>query len=427
MTHRSRPSRFVAGVFARLALALALTALAAGLAGAADRAQVERQFHAWLTGTVWPDARTQGVSAETFRAAGEALTLDWSLPGLVPPGSGARVPEEQHQAEFRAPGRYFSESQFAPLERIARARMGQWSKTLAAVERRYGVPGGIVVAIWGRESAFGNAKLAYNALRVVATRAFMDTRPEVYYPELIAGLVMLERGHVRLASMASSWGGAMGQPQFLPSKFLDYAVDFDGDGRRDIWQSVPDTLASIANYLKAHGWQAGRPWGVEVTVPKGDYCVLEGPHQGRSLADWRKYGVSPAGGGAFPKAMDRGELFLLMPGGRLGPAFLVTRNFYVLKDYNESDVYALFVGHLADRMRGGGAIRGRWSTRGGFSRGDVRAMQERLVADGHDVGGVDGLIGFRTRIAVGQWQRAHGRPATCFPDADLVREIARSR
>lgn len=410
----------------RLAAAIAMALLVAGGAGAVDRQEVAAKFRTWLAETVWPDARARGVSRATFERAGPALALDWSLPGLAPPGAGAG-PDRQHQAEFRAPGRYLAEAHIAPLLRIGRDRMRQWAKTLAAVERAYGVPGEIVVAIWGRESAFGRAALPHNALGVLATRAFMDTRPQIYYPELIAALAMLERGDMRLEAMKSSWGGAMGQPQFLPTKFLDHAVDFDNDGRRDIWGSVPDTLASIAAYLKTHGWRPGLPWGVEATVPAGDLCVLEGPHQGRPLAEWRRYGIARAGGADFPRAMADRPAFLLMPGGRRDPAFLVTENFYVLKEYNESDVYAVFVGHLADRLAGGGAIGGAWSAGGGFDRGDVRAMQERLVAQGHDVGGVDGLIGFRTRIAVGQWQRARGRPATCFPDARLVREIARSR
>jgi lytic murein transglycosylase len=401
---------------------LLLLAVAVTPALAQSKSAAETAFRDWLQATVWPLAAQKGVSRETFDTAFADVKLDWSLPDLVPPGTTAKPPQVQWQAEFQSPGRYLSEDKLAPLAKGGRALTREWGKTLAAVEARYGVPKEIVVAIWGRESAFGRAAIPKAAIPTLATKAFMATRREMFLPELVAALEILEGDHIPLAEMKSSVAGALGQPQFLPSKYLAYAVDIDGDGRRDIWRSVPDTLASIANYLKAHGWKAGEAWGVEAAVPAAVTCSLEGPEQGHPLSAWTKAGVTRLDG--TPPPGKAGETrFLMMPAGRLGPAFLVSQNFYVLKTYNESDLYALFVGHLADRLASDARIRGTWGTKAGFSRGDVRAMQQRLEALGYDVGGADGLVGFKTRTAIGMWQAKNGLAATCFPDAGLIKTI----
>jgi membrane-bound lytic murein transglycosylase B len=229
---------------------------------------------------------------------------------------------------------------------------------------------------------------------------------------------VLEGDHITLADLKSSWAGAMGQPQFLPSKFLDFAVDFDGDGKRDIWNSVPDSLASIANFLKGHGWNSGVAWGAEITEKSAPACTWEGPDQGAPLSVWISRGAQPAHG-RLPASL-KPEAFLLMPAGTAGPAFLVSQNFYVLKSYNNSDLYALFIGQLADRLHGGSPIAGDWAPVGGFDRGDVQGMQLRLQKRGVNVGKPDGLVGFRTRVAVGNWQAENGVAPTCFPDAALV-------
>jgi len=394
-----------------------------GLAGAqapeAGRAGVEARFRDWLDRTVRPEAERQGVSRATFDRAVADVTLDWSLPELLPPGQEPRA-DDQRQAEFQSPGRYFAPGQIASLERAGGLLLGRWKPVLDAVERRYGVPREIVLAVWGRESGFGRVAPRHPALRVLATQAFMGRRRGLYHRELLAALVILEEDHLPGEVLKSSWAGAMGQPQFLPSRFLRYAVDGDGDNRRDIWNSAPDSLASIANYLREHGWRPGRDWGAEVQVPAEVPCSLEGPRQGRPLRDWARLGVMRRDGTAL--AGDAAA-FLLMPAGRLGPAFLVSENFYVLKQYNESDLYALLIGHLADRMRGGGAIAGGWQPVDAMRRGDIRAMQQRLQAEGYDVGEVDGLVGFATRTAIGRWQARDGRRETCFPDAALLREI----
>jgi lytic murein transglycosylase len=382
------------------------------------RPAAEAQFRAWLAQTVWPDAQKQGVSSETFERSLAKVTLDWDLPELQPPGLA--TPDHQRQAEFLSPGRYFAESQLASLAKMGRDLLRQWAPTLEAIERRYGVPREIIVAIWGRESHFGRVTPQRQALRVLATQAFMGRRRTLYYPELLAALMIIEKNHLPGEILLSSWAGAMGQPQLLPSKFLRYAVDGDGDGRRDIWRSAPDSLASIANYLREHGWRPDRSWGVEVRVPGTVSCVLEGPRQGRAVQEWVRLGLIPVGGASLPGQSSDATAFLLMPAGRLGPSFLVSENFHVLKRYNESDLYALFIGHLADRMRGAPAFAGAWASVDPMRRGDIQAMQERLQAQGYDVGKVDGLIGFATRTAIGQWQAKSRRDETCFPDSAWI-------
>lgn len=406
----------------RLGILLAfLTLMIAAPANAQDafRQGVEGQFRTWLERTAWPDAQRGGITRATFERATAKLTLNWDLPDLAPPGAPKRPPEKQHQAEFSSPGLYFSDRQLADLTATGQKLAREHARALEAIEKQYGVPRGILLAIWGRESAFGRAKIPHDGLQVLATKAFMSTRTQMFYPEFIAALRILQEGHAPSGVLYSSWAGALGQPQFLPTKFLQFAVDFDGDGHRNIWTSAPDTLASIANYLRQHGWQPGRAWGVEAQLPQALSCTLEGPEQGRPVEIWRQAGV----GGALDR-LGRGNAFLMMPAGRHGPGFIVSDNFYVLKRYNESDLYALFIGHLGDRIEGRGQrFAGGWQAPEGISRGDVRGMQERLVKAGHDVGGADGLAGFKTRIAIGRWQEANGRPASCFPDKDIIRAV----
>ncbi len=394
-------------------LCVVLVLLLASPADTAAAGPYDAEFRAYLENIVIPEARAAGVSAALLERELEGLTLDTSLPGLTKPGGGG-VPKVDFQAEFRAPARYFRDSQFQALAARGRALSASHKRTLAAIERRYGVPGRIILAIWGRESGYGAAKIPYDAIRVLATQAFMGQRADFYRGELIAALKILQAGDVPRARLKSSWGGAMGQPQFLPSSYLKYAVDFDGDGRRDIWGSAADTLASIAHYLREHGWVPGRDWGYEVVVPASLSCVREGPDRGQPITEWEKEGVRRVRDRPFPDHERRQPGFLLMPAGRYGPAFLVTENFYVLKAYNESDVYALFVGHLADRYGGARGFVGNWAPLKTTTRGRVRDLQVDLQRRGHDVGGADGLIGFKTRRSMGAAQENAGRTPTCW-------------
>ena len=412
-------------ILRHLVMALALIALSAP-ALAQDRGAVERQFRNWLAETVLPRARAEGVSRKTFDAAFAGVTLNWDLPDLVPPGTVARVPQRQRQAEFSSPGKYFSRGAVGGAASVGRQMAARYAKTLAAVERRTGVPGRIILAIWGRESGYGRASIPYDAFQVLGTKAFMSTRAPYFTDELIAALKIAQAGHVSPRAMKSSWAGALGQPQFMPSNFLKFAADGDGDGRADIWNSEADTIASIASYLSAHGWVSGRDWGFEVTVPASVSCSLEGPDQGRTIATWEAAGIRRVSGKPFPARERQAEGFLLMPAGRNGPAFIATPNFFVLKAYNNSDLYALFVGHVGDRIQYGvGDFSAHWGAVGGLYRSDVATMQRALEAQGHDVGGADGLPGFKTRRSIGRWQEANGRTATCFPEAGMKGVLGR--
>jgi lytic murein transglycosylase len=400
---------------------LALACLIATPLAAQDRDAVEAQFRTWLANTIWPEAKVRGVSRATFEAAFDGVTLNWDLPDLVPPGSAPRTPDEQRQAEFGSPGRYFNRNGLDGATSVGKVMAARHADTLAAVEARTGVPARIVLGVWGRESGYGRVPIRYDAFEVLGTKGFMSTRADYFTGELLAALEIAEAGHVAPRSMTSSWAGALGQPQFMPSSFLDYAADGDGDGDADIWASEADTIASIAAYLARHGWVAGRDWGFEVRVPDSVSCTLEGPDQGRPIADWADMGITRVSGRPFPEHERAGEGFLMMPAGRHGPAFVVTPNFYVLKDYNTSDLYALFVGHVGDRIRYNmGDFSGEWEAVGDLLRSDIADMQRALEAEGHDVGGVDGLPGYKTRRSIGRWQEANGRRATCFPEESMV-------
>jgi len=408
----------------RILLNLLVLSLLATGAFAQDRAAVERQFQTWLQDTVWPQARAKGVSRQTMKQAFSGVTLNWDLPDLVPPGAKQRTPKAQKQAEFGSPGRYFNAGSVNGATSVGRKMANRHANTLARVEAQTGVPGRIILAIWGRESGYGQVPIRHNAFQVLATKGFMSTRADYFTSELIAALQIAEAGYAPGRALKSSWAGALGQPQFMPSNVLIYAADGNGDGRADIWGSPDDTIASIANYLARHGWVPGRDWGFEVTVPASLSCALEGPDQGRTIREWEGLGIRRVSGKAFPDHEMSGEGYLMMPAGRHGPAFVVTPNFYVLKEYNKSDLYALFVGHVGDRIQFGvGGFRGNWGNVGGLYRSDIARMQRALEQQGHDVGGADGLPGFKTRRSIGRWQASTGRNPTCFPAREMKAQL----
>jgi lytic murein transglycosylase len=407
--------RYAAALF--LAIATAFLPLPAS---AQNRPDVERQFQRWIASDLSAEARKAGISARTIDAAFKGVTLNWDLPDLVPPGSAPPKQQDQSQAEFSSPGAYFSEKRLQGLAATGRGLASTHASTLRRIEAAYGVPGEIIVAIWGRESGFGRARIPHSAIEVLSTKAFMSTRREMFREELIAALTMIERGDVSASAMKGSWAGALGQPQFMPTSYLKYAVDFDRDGHPDIWNSVPDSLASIANYLQKEGWQKGRDWGFEVSIPANVSCAQEGPDLARPISTWASTGIDRISGKPFPSSELKAEGMMLVPAGRHGPEFIVTPNFYVLKQYNNSDLYALFIGNLADRIAyGAGPFQADWGNVGRMLRSDVLAMQKALVAKGYDVGTVDGLAGFKTRRSLGDWQAKNGISPTCYPDASL--------
>ncbi|WP_223476657.1 lytic murein transglycosylase [Oricola indica] len=402
--------------FAVLLLALLFAAPAA-------TQSLQAQYEAFLEGTIWPQAKLAGVSRKTFDGAMGAKRLNTDIPGLVTPGA-KEPPRRMRQAEFSAPAKYFNERNIGYITATGRSLARKYASTLASIEKTYGVPARILLAIWGRESGFGRVDIPHDAFQVLGTKAFMSTRPELFRRELINALVIVQLGHASPSAMRSSWAGAMGQPQFLPSSYLQYAVDFDGNGHPDIWNSVPDTLASIAAYLKASGWVPGRDWGFEVTVPASVSCALEGPDRGKRISDWAKLGIRRVSGKPFPEHEARAEGFLLMPAGRHGPAFIATPNFYVIKEYNESDLYALFVGHAGDRIQWGDSrFSAGWDRTDSMLRSDIAKMQRALEGKGYDVGGADGLPGFKTRRSIGDWQEKNGRTPTCWPSNALISAI----
>lgn len=401
----------------------ALTCLLALLplpALAQNKPDVEKQFQRWIAGDLSSAAKKAGVSERTIKVAFDGVSLNWDLPDLVPPGTAPPKKQDQSQAEFSSPGAYFNEKRLQGLAATGRGLASTHAATLKKIEAAYGVPGEVIVAIWGRESGFGKARLPYSAVQVLATKAFMSTRKEMFREELIAALQMIQRGDVSASTMKGSWAGALGQPQFMPTSYLKYAVDFDGDGRADIWNSVPDALASIGHYLQKEGWQRSRDWGFEVNIPQNISCAQEGPDLAKPVSAWGNMGITRISGKAFPSADLKADGMMLVPAGRGGPEFLVTPNFYVIKEYNNSDLYALFIGNLADRIGyGAGPFQAKWGDVGKMLRSDVLAMQKALVAKGYDVGNVDGLPGFKTRRSLGDWQAKSGLAQTCYPDASL--------
>ena len=378
-------------------------------------------FTRWLE-SLWPEAQKLGVSRTTFEAATRGLEPDLSLPDLVIPGRPEAPP--RGQAEFvLTPADYVKEATIARLAAQGRELLGKHRATLEAIERQFGVPPAIILAIWGRETAFGGHKLPHNAIRVLATQAYVGRRKEQFRDELLHALKMVEEGHVRLADMRSSWAGAMGLTQFLPSEFYKHGVDFDRDGRIDIFNSIPDALASAAQQLVNKGWQAGRRWAYEVKVPASVDCSTAEPAVTMAIGEWVRRGYAPAHG----RKLSRDELAetasLLMPEGAYGPAFLTPKNYYVIKDYNFSDLYVLFVGHLADRILDPRPFETPWSKTTQLRTADVEAMQRRLTELNFYRDKIDGKAGMLTRAALGAYQKANSLKLDCWPTPAVLEHM----
>jgi lytic murein transglycosylase len=406
--HRGSRLRFCRATRAAIFLVLGLAALTlARPLLAADAA-----FADFLE-SLWPEAQQQGVSRATFDTAIRGLEPDLSLPDLEIPGQPDRP--ERGQAEFvQTPADYLREISFARLAAQGRKLAEEHRETLAKIEQQFGVPGNVVLAIWGRETAYGGYQLPLDAIRTLATQSYIGRRKDIFRVEFLAALRMLEDGIPR-AKMRSSWGGALGLTQFLPSEFYKYAVDFDGDGRIDIWTSVPDALASAAKQLAGKGWQPGKAWGFEVRVPANADCTVADPENPMPIGDWMKRGYIPAHGGIMSAAQLAEPASLLMPAGTYGPAFLILKNYYVIKEYNFSDLYVLFVGHLADRIAGEPAFRVPWQQVVQLHTKQLEEMQRRLGALGRYRDKIDGKAGMRTRLALGGYQKSNGLKLDCWP------------
>jgi lytic murein transglycosylase len=409
--------------------AAVLAAILLVLAGSSATTAADARFRQWLD-ALWPEADALGVSRATFEAAFDGVEPDRSLPDLAPPKGG----ESKGQAEFiKSPAAYLSEAQIETLARTGRERAIAWKTDLDRIEKRYGVPRAIILGVWGRETVYGTHRLPHNAIRVLATQAYLGRRKDYFRNELLWALRIVEEGHVRIADMRSSWGGAMGLTQMLPTNFRDFAEDFDGDGRRNIWTSIPDSLASTARSLKGAkhidgsdaSWITEQPWGYEVRKPERLDCTLEGVANRRPIRDWVALGFTRVYGRKFKESQLDDEAFLLMPEGIYGPAFLATRNFLALKSYNYADLYALFVGHLADRIAGGKPFETPWARLKPMREKSVMEMQERLTALGLYADKIDGKAGMITRVALGQFEKQAGIETDCFPTADDLEALRR--
>ena len=403
-------------------LALSLLCCPAGMAATAsepgdatgDRivlAATQGGFERWKAG-FRSRALAAGIGAAVFDRAFQGVEYN------------ARVVElDGRQPEFtRTLKDYLARAVNDQWVAEGRRMASRYAAVLGEIERRFGVDRQVVLAIWGIETNFGGFLGGTDVIESLATLAYDGRRRNWAERELIAALSILQRGDTVPGRMEGSWAGAMGHTQFMPTSYLAYAADFNGDGRRDIWAKDPsDGLASTANYLRVHGWRKGQPWGLEVVLPRGfDYARADSA-PGRPVAYWNRLGVRLPGGGQVP---NHGSAGLWTPAGASGPAFIVFDNFFVIKRYNRADSYALAVGHLGDRIAGGGGIRAAWPTETrALSRAEKRELQALLTARGFDTQGVDGLVGKNTIAAIRAFQRSIGATPDGHPSLELLSRL----
>jgi membrane-bound lytic murein transglycosylase B len=371
-------------------------------------------FHQWLE-DFYPQVASQGISRATWETA---------FHGIEQPD--ARVLEKaRFQPEFTVEIWDYLDSRITPLSVERGLQMAQdYARTLAAVENRFGVEAKILLAIWSMESAYGavfdKPERLHYVPQALATLAYADPKRKNFAEkQLVAVLQILQAGDVGPQHLTGSWAGAMGHTQFIPTSYLAYAVDMDGNGRRDIWNSVPDALATAANLLHRNGWLSGKTWGYEVVLPAGGARWL---NETRILADWQKAGFSRTRGRTFPRPDDRAVLKL--PAGKKGPAFLVLKNFFVLKRYNNADAYALAVGLLADRLAGSKGLVQPWPRPPGSLNGEEKfLLQALLLKKGYYSGEIDGLLGKATRAAIRIFQKKMGMPTDGKPSLDILEAL----
>lgn len=372
-----------------------------GLALAANSALAAGEFAPFLDEFA-REATSAGISRATFEAALGGFTPDPKVVAMT-----------HRQSEFSRPVGDYVAGAISPA-RLAEGRQlaARWAGVQEECRRRDGVPPTIVLAIWAQESGFGRATGGFSTVRSLATLASIGYRADTFRPELIAALRILEEEHAPPGLLTGSWAGAMGQVQFMPSSFLVYAVDQDGDGRRDIWTSTPDVLASISNFLARKGWRRDLPWGVEIVLPQGADLTLHA----RDMAQWSAMGVVSADGAAFPG----GEGRLYLPAGIAGPAFLLTENWEVIRAYNTSDSYALAIGHLSDRLAGSGPLRRPWGPGPGLTQAEREEVHRDLARRGLYGGTLDGKFGAATRDAVRRYQIERGLVPDGYADRALL-------
>ncbi len=390
--------------------------IAVGPIGVDTPVQPTQSFAEWQAG-FRQQALQSGVPAPLFDRAFMGVSPDMGV-----------IKADRSQPEFSRPVWEYLDGAISPT-RVLRGQglLGQNADTLRAIEARYGVEPRVLVAVWGMESSFGQFQGDKSVIRSLATLAYEGRRPDFAQSQLLAALQILQNGDIQPEAMRGSWAGAMGQTQFIPTTYNTHAVDFDGDGRRDIWNSSADALASTAHYLQSSGWKHGQPWGFEVTLADGfDYALADGTLR-KPVREWLRMGMTLPGNA--PVASDVLDLSaaLLLPAGHRGPAFLVLDNFRAILKYNNSSSYGLGVGLLADRFVGGGYINGSWpKDELPLSRSERIELQALLSAQNHDAGTPDGIIGANTRKAIRSAQQSLGWPADGYPTQKLL-ESLRSR
>lgn len=344
----------------------------------------EQSFSAFVR-DLWPDAQAKGVTRATF---------DLAMQGVTP--NDKVIAATRRQPEYGKPvGAYIND--IVSLGRIRRGRDKaiEWAKTFDAVEKKFAVERWVLLSLWGMESDFGAAKDKWDVFRSLSSLAYVKYRHPYFRNELIVAMGIMQKERFPRAKMVSSWAGAMGQSQFMPSNVVDYAIDFSGDGHADLWNNIADVLGSTANYLNKWKWKHGLPWGFEVTVPNG----FDTMRSRATFAEWQKLGVRRADGRPFPRdGQGSGQGIMFFPAGSKGPVFIVTENFDVLKEYNNSDAYAIAVGHLADRMAGGAPFKAAWPAEDRPLAREARiALQKRLAALGYKVNEFEGHVDFDLR------------------------------
>jgi len=362
----------------------------------------------------------EGVRKEASAAGISGNFLDVALAGVQPI---KRVIElDRRQPEFTLTFWKYLDNAINPA-RIRRGRemMAKHQKQLQVTARRYGVQPRFIVAFWGLESNYGTHTGVFPVLGAVATLAHDKRRSRFFRAQLLAALTIMNRGDVNIR-VKGSWAGAMGNFQFIPTTYKGFAVDADGDGKRDMWNSYPDMFASAANYLSRSGWRSGWTWGREVQLPKGFKLEHSGLKIRKSLSQWQALGVRAIGGGRLPNG--DAEASVILPAGYSGPAFLIYKNYRTILTWNRSILYAIAVGHLADRLVGAGPLKTkRPANEVALSRADVKDMQRLLAALGYDAGGSDGVIGPMTRTAIKAFQHKSLLPADGYPTMGLLERL----
>ena len=357
------------------------------------------------------DAIAAGIDAELFDRTFATITLDPKV-----------IAADSSQPEFTRPIWDYIDGAVS-VSRIAQGRLlkAQHRPTLKAIRSAYAVDHEVLIAIWGMESNYGSNIGSHNVIRSLATLAFEGRRQVFWRTQLLAALQILQNGDAPTQGLIGSWAGAMGQTQFMPTTFNEHAVDFDGDGRRDLWRSTPDALASAAHYLQASGWENGEPWGFEVTLPAGFDFALADPEIRRSVAQWRILGVTPT---RAVEANEHGLATLFLPAGHRGPAFLLLNNFRSILKYNNSTAYALAIGLLSDALDGNPGVQAPWPRDDRqLGRSERIELQELLTRQGFEPGPADGIIGANTRKAVRAFQQRQGLPADGYPSYALLQKL----